>query len=299
MSNKEIHDDELEGLSDEERAALEEEEDETLVDSEEEEDLDDEDEDEDEEGDPEEDPEELDNEEDDDPDTAPAPVDKKDSEPEDDEGFTPQYQAEPVEGYDYKMKDIADRKKELRQQYKDGDLDLDEYEDQRDAIEDEALQLREANLKATMSAEQSQQAGAQRWQWEQDRFFRVEKNKIYQDDPLIGSAFDTAVRSLGNDEKNSNRPMSWFLEEADRMIRERFTIPAGKDTDKDKGKQNKRRHSDKRKIPPNLGDLPAADIAETGGSDEFAKLEKLDGMELEKALSKMSDAEQERYLKGK
>ncbi len=153
-----------------------------------------------------------------------------------------------------------------------------------------------------MAREQTEQTAAQRWQWEQDRFFSIEANKVYLGDPMISSAFNTAVKSLAADDSNNDKPMAWFLEEADRMTRERFNVPESKEDGDGKGgeKRNGKRggkKADRSKIPPNLGDLPAADVAETGG-DEFSRLDGLEGMELEQALAKMSPSEQERYLKG-
>ena len=45
-----------------------------------------------------------------------------------------------------------------------------------------------------------------------------------------------------------------------------------------------------------LANIPAADIEHPGGdADEFAHLDRLNGLELEKAVSRMSEAERERY----
>lgn len=285
---------ELEGLSEEERAALEDEED-TSVD-----DLEDDDPDDDLEDDQDDDPEEDQDDDDADADNDQDADDEEVTEPTPQSEFTPQYKADPVENFDARMKELTDRKRDLRNQYQDGDLGLDEYEEQRDAVEEEALKLREANLKYEMSQEQTAQTAAQRWQWEQDRFFGVGANKVYLNDPMIGSAFDAAVKSLAAGDVNNDKSMSWFLEEADRMTRERFNVPGEKDDERDSKpsvKVNRRKKSDRSKIPPNLGDLPAADVPETGG-DEFSKLDGLEGMALEQALAKMSQSEQERYLKG-
>lgn len=85
--------------------------------------------------------------------------------------------------------------------------------------------------------------------------------------------------------------MTWFLEEADRWVRARYG-ETEKPADKPKPKT-------KAPIPPSLANLPAADLADVEGDDEFAKLDRVeDGMELERMLSKMSEAEQARYLRG-
>ena len=215
------------------------------------------------------------------------------------EPFVPRYQAEPVADYEARGTEIAERKKALRAQYQDGEFGLDQYEDQRDALDAELLALREANLKAALAAEQAQQASAQRWQWEQERFFGAEANAIYRQDPILASALDTAVKALAQDPANEQKPMRWFLDEADRITRERIAklvgvpVPAASPATESKVKQK----VPKPTLPPNLGDLPSAELPETG-QDEWAHLDKLDGMALEQALAKLSAADQERYLRG-
>lgn len=288
--------DELAGLSDEERAAIagdeHEEQDEreilkALAGAQEGDDADDDDEDEagDEEA------------EDSAPEAKPEPAadEASDAEPtREPEPFTPRYQAEPVADYEARVAEIAERKKALRTQYQDGEFGLDRYEEQRDALDAELLVLREANLKATLAAEQAQQASAQRWQWEQERFFGAEANAIYRQDPILASALDTAVKALAQDPANEQKPMRWFLDEADRITRERIAKLVGASPATEIKVKPK---AQKPTLPPNLGDLPSAELPETG-QDEWAHLEKLDGMALEQALAKLSPADQERYLRG-
>jgi hypothetical protein len=48
-------------------------------------------------------------------------------------------------------------------------------------------------------------------------------------------------------------------------------------------------------IPKTLANVPSAEANEDGG-DEFAWLDKLKGMDYERALSKLSENERERYM---
>ncbi len=211
------------------------------------------------------------------------------------EPFIPRYQAELPADFEAQLAAIGERKKALRTQYQDGNLELDDYEDARDGIESEALALREAHLKATLASEQAQQTATQRWQWEQERFFTQKANAVYRADPILGSAFDAAVKGLARDPAHEGKPMSWFLDEADRVTRERMrsVVGAPETPTKTPSAPIKTRPA----IPPNLGDLPSADLPETGG-DEWAHLDRLQGMDIEAALAKLSPAEQERYLRG-
>ena len=239
-------------------------------------------------------------------DDAAAAADKEKDEKADDktpvvavDPFTPQYQAEAVENFDEKMAEITAKKDAIKQRYEDGDITVAEYIDGREEVTNEANALQRQQEKHEMSVEQAQQTGEQRWQWEQDRFFNDEANKGYKDNPLLGAAIDTAIKTLAGDEANEGKPMSWFLEEADRQVKSLF-VPAPVDDGKpkDKGKENKARPKpDLSKLPPNLGNLPAAEVADTGG-DEFSKLDRLSGIELETELARMPQAEADRYLKG-
>lgn len=203
--------------------------------------------------------------------------------------FQPQYQVAPVEGYDAKMAEFAEVKKALRTQLNDGSISLDEYDERKDAILDQERDLREHQFKSQIASEQNQQAALQRWQWEQERFFADEKNALYKDRYLL-VAFDAAVKDLAADENNANKSAQFFLQEADRIVRERFNA-------KDAKEQSPRpsRKPDLTLIPKTLGQLPSAELPETGG-DEFAHLDKLDGIALERALSKLSSEQQVRYL---
>lgn len=205
--------------------------------------------------------------------------------------FQAQYQAPAVPDYAERMAQLAQAQQELAKSYEDGDFDLPEYQTKLRALSEAEWGLREAQLKATLAEEQRGQALAQRWQWEQEHFFAQGANRAYREDPMIGQAFSTAVQVLAADAGNDNKPMSWFLEEADRMTRQRFVVSA---TAPSKAPRSTRTRP---AVPPTLGHLPAAQAPETGG-DEFGYLDKLSGMALERALSKLSQADEQRWLMG-
>ena len=205
--------------------------------------------------------------------------------------FQAQYQAPAVPDYAERMAQLAQAQQELAKSYEDGDLDLPEYQTKLRALSEAEWGLREAQLKATLAEEQRGQALAQRWQWEQEHFFAQGANRAYREDPMIGQAFSTAVQVLAADAGNDNKPMSWFLEEADRMTRQRFVVSAAAPS------KAQRPTRARPAVPPTLGHLPAAQAPETGG-DEFGYLDKLSGMALERALSKLSQADEQRWLMG-
>ena len=215
--------------------------------------------------------------------------------------FQPTYVAPPVEGYAEKMAQIAQAQRELANGYENGDFDLAEYQAKLRQVTEHEWALREQQLKASLAAEQRQQQMAQRWQWEQERFFTNPANKAYREDPVIGPAFAAAVQLLAADANNDRRPMQWFLEEADRLTRGRFRVPGEGASSAANGQSGANREAQgrsgraKSQVPPTLGGLPAASIPDVGG-DEFSRLDRLEGMELEMALSRLNQAEADRYL---
>lgn len=204
--------------------------------------------------------------------------------------FTHHYQVPPVEGYEEKVAEFATQKVELRRQMNEGTIDLDQYEAAKDGLVAQEMALREQKIKADISAEQNDQSSKARWQWDQEQFFGAKENSIYEDKYLL-AAFDAAVRDLGGDVVNANQKGSWFLREADKMVRSRFSVAK---PDAPQPKLDVRK-PDLSVVPKTLGHLPAADIPQTGDVDEFAHVDRLTGLELEKAVARMSEVERERY----
>lgn len=208
--------------------------------------------------------------------------------------FQPEFRAQVPDGLADKIAALDTRSADLMRMFKDGEIELPDFLSQKSEIDSERLQLTLAQKQAEWAQSQNEDARAQRWQWEQERFFGQEKASIYKD-PIMLAALDASVKQLAADKANAGKPHSYFLEEADRQIRQRFNI-AGADKAADKAKETKqRREPDTSKLPKTLANLPAADVAETG-ADEFAYLDKLDGIALEHALRKLTPEQEARYL---
>lgn len=206
--------------------------------------------------------------------------------------FTPRYVVEAPADADAKLADIDSRKADLRQKLTEGDIGLDEYTAQYDALNGEERTLRDDMLRAKIASEQAEQADRQRWEWEQEQFFNAKENAVYKDKYLL-TALDMAIKDLANDPANEGKKGPWFLAEADKMIRERFGMAK---TDKTIDPPNPPRDKQRIQPPPTLANMPAAELSETGGGDEFAHLDKLPPFELEKALARMTEDQQNRYL---
>jgi len=212
----------------------------------------------------------------------------------DESEFVTQYIVPQVEDYDGKMSAFKDQKAELRKQLNDGDLTLDDYDAKKDEIVAQEQELREGKLKADIANDQNAQNAEARWQWEQEKFFGEEANSVYKD-KYVMAAFDAAVRDLGKDEANGNRNGMWFLNEANRIVRERFNMGKAEVVEVVEKQPAASRKPDLSVVPKTLANLPAAEIAQTGEVGEFDHLDRLSGLELEKAVSRLSENERERY----
>lgn len=206
------------------------------------------------------------------------------SEPEEDyeEPFVVRYQADPVEDYEAKLA-------ELDNQFESGDLTLKEYNSQREA-------LLKQQLKAEIAAEQRQQADQQKWHWEIERF--MEDNPIYTQDKILYAALDAAVKDLANRPENSERTGRWFLAEAHKLVQKRFSVPAQPAT-QPQSQPTPAKSVATRDVPRTLSTLPAADMNETS-ADEFAYIDALINkgkvIEAERALARLTPEQQARYL---
>lgn len=201
--------------------------------------------------------------------------------------FTAQLQADHVEDYDNKLKEITDKRDALLTQLEAGDIDLQTFVRSDRELSTLETDLRIDQTTAENAAKQNRNIAIQKWNWEQEQFFSEKANKIYEENKPIGAAFDSVVKDLASKPENANKTGMWFLKEADRQVRELFGKKADSKTESRKPNLDK--------VPKTLNDLPTAAISETN-NNEFAYLDKLDGMQLEVALRKMTPEQEARYL---
>lgn len=230
-------------------------------------------------------------------DTADEPVEARDD---DDDDAQPIYKVDPVENYQQKLDDFAAEKKALREKLTEGDINLDQYEEQKDAIVAKEQAIIRQQDRADAFAEQNSQNAQANWQRTQERFFKADANAIYANNKTLMKALDSTVKDLAVDPANANKPARWFLQEADRQVRAAFghtTAPTDKEPEP--GKKPARK-PDLSKIPKTLSGLPSAEISETGG-DEFSGMENLSGMDLEREIARRTKTDptfEKRYLQG-
>lgn len=249
-----------------------------------------------------------------------------------DEPFLPVYHAEAVADYDAKVKALADERIALKTKFTDGDLTVDEYDEELAKLETQRDELRMAKAKAEIASEQNEQMAKQKWQWEIGRFMRsaakegfeyrvpeaqaaFDKAKESGDEAaitaaraalrttrMLNSALDQVVKDLANDEDSQGLSDEAILERAHEEIKARFGKQAASPradakVDPKTAAINDRRPNLKA-VPKALADVPAAGSDDSANGDsEFGHLDKLDGMELENAVAAMSKEKQDRWAR--
>lgn len=181
----------------------------------------------------------------------------------------------------------------------DGEIDADEYKSVKDRVEDAVDDLKTKSITAHVFEQTNQQnaENAARDQWQTAErasmaSFQAEgiDYKAPGKESLL-AAYNFNLKTLGADAKNERRDAPWFLAEAHRLTKEalglvavRKNIPAQRTNGVDPGE-----------LPPTLRSVPIA-ATNAVGSDEFAHMRNLDGLELERAHARLTNEQRDRYM---
>lgn len=238
----------------------------------------------------------------------PAAAESDDGKPKSDEvDDTPaqrsaRYKAELPADYDDKIANLRTRDQELRQKYKDGDIDIDERDDGLAEISSAREELLVARATAATLEQINQQSGQQQWEGAIQSFMaaaaKEEGGFDYRKDKDKAHDLDTFVKALGNNPANENRSMEWFLQEGNRRVRALHGVATAepkKDAATAIAEALRGRASQAGAAPKTLAQVPGAD----GPGDvdsEFSDIDRLDGEALEDAIAKMSPARRAKYL---
>lgn len=200
------------------------------------------------------------------------------------EEFRPEFKADRPEGLSEKLADLETQTTDLLAKFKDGEIDMPEFMAQKEAIDEQKLRLKMAEEQAKWSEKQNVEIEQQFNARITKQFFDRPAAKLYEDE-IMYSVLDRTVAALRT--KEPDKGYEWALNEADRQVRRRLNT----------GGEFKQpnRQPDLSKVPKTLAQLPAAEMAETG-DEEFAYLDKLEGIALEQALRKLTPEQEARYL---
>ena len=186
---------------------------------------------------------------------------------------------------------------ELKTQYDEGEIDTVEYFDKAISIREEISANKSDVRDHIRNQFQQQEVERQKWEAEQDAFFKMNEqydapvydkdNNLVKGNPILYGALDAACQKISRENPN--------LSGIDLLIKAKAEV------DSVMGIQQKQSStkSEKPKAPRpgrNVGDLAPSAPESTQG--EFGYLDKLEGDKLEEELAKMPADKRDRYLQG-
>jgi hypothetical protein len=228
----------------------------------------------------------------------------------------PRYDARLPDDFDAQVKALADKELNLKQQFKAGEIEFDDFEQARSDLLVQREQLTIAKTKAEISQEMNAQTAEQLWVHAVNEFMS-DTAKLsgaaggidYREDTQKASDLDGFVRSLAARSEHAHQSMAWFLTEAHKRVLALHGIaiktPVDQTTDSDSAAKPPVKSVDRK--PPDR--KPPLDIAPKtlamipGGEGpgdvdgEFADVLALEGLAYEQAIARMSSTERERFLR--
>lgn len=210
------------------------------------------------------------------------------------------YQAPLPSDYDDQIKAIKDEDAALRQKFKDGEIDIDERDAGLAALAEKREGLVIQRAKAEIAQEMSQQSAQRQWESTVATFLtgaaKEEGGFDYRKDDGKRADLDQFLKILADKPENADKPMDWFLQEAHKRVKALHGVaPAPKRETIEEAVA--RRKPPVASAPKNLSQVPGSD----GPGDvegEFADIERLDGLEYEAAIAKLTPAQREKFLQG-
>ena len=190
------------------------------------------------------------------------------------------------------IKRLEDALAEAKQKFDDGDISYEELSQAQRALD-------KAQFKNEIAIESTQEAAQAAWHYEQKRFWH--QHQAWAQSPALSNAMVAMVNTMIEAGEDAPLTHEQLLQEAKRRVIADFEAAsfkvAGSET---KGKsaaelvrEAKARGADRSNIPQDLREIPAADAP--GDQDEFAWLDKLSGEAYERAVSKLTPEQLERY----
>lgn len=195
------------------------------------------------------------------------------------------------------MEAVKEKLGSLSKQFEDGELTLQEYQDQRDAIRDA---VNTAKIKAEIGSEHEYQVDEALWMRDVADF--LDRHKAYEQDPLLKGFLDQRVKELAAVPENQNWTNRKILEEAHKEIAKRFNVGAAPAAPADPRRALERsRQPDFTGVPPNLGAIPNAGNGDASAGEfdaierAFSEGRQADG---ERLLARLTPEQQDRYAMG-
>lgn len=208
----------------------------------------------------------------------------------------PIFVAQPPEGADTKLAEIATQKDELFSKFDDGDITAKEYQAELDKLNKQEREIEWGIEKAKLAAEMEAQRQANEWKSTVEQFIRDNPRYSPEKNDRLYKLLDMEVRQVAVSDEFKGRTDATagreILQKAHENIAEALGFEAKPQTNKPNQKIKKP------DLPPNLANVPAADQNDTNGG-KYAVLDRLaanDPIGYEEALMKLSESERNAYL---
>ena len=229
---------------------------------------------------------------------ASDPVDEPADGPVAAQPVVPRYEAQLPQDYDQQIAALKARDAELRQRFRDGDIDIDE----RDAglaeiaAEREQLLIQKATAETLARINEQNQRQAQA-DYERRFVERVKADGIDYTQQRNINLFNTLLAEL--QEEHGDKGRDWLWNEAHKAVMRARGVPLSRAASQDPVADAKA----KRKplvdaAPTTLAQVPGSD-GPGDVSDEFADVMALEGLEFEAAIARMSPAQREKFIQGR
>jgi len=206
------------------------------------------------------------------------------------------YRAELPADFAARVQALTDEDAALADQFRAGEIDFDQFRAASAELLARRHELSMAKVKAEISHEMTEQTSLADWQRSIDTFMaqaKANEGIDYRNDKPKEKDLDFFIKALANDDENNDRPMAWFLTEAHRMVRAKHGVAAPVE----KAQQaSTKRAAPVAQVPKTLAGVPGTDGPGDMGGDEFQDLDRLEGLELEDAVARLSPAARAKYL---
>lgn len=225
-------------------------------------------------------------------------ADAQDDAGQDERTFRPAFKADAPEDYEQQMSDLNAKVDELAQQFKNGDIDFDQYRSEVGVMEAKRNELNSTKLRADLYHDMAAQSAEQEWQWTVKRFLRstAKAGDIdYAKDEAKRNDLDSFVKAIASVAANADKDYDWFLAEAHKRVKALHGLSAPAKPSGNTPTPNRKPPTDA--VPVTLANVPGSD----GPGDlagEFADLDGLEGDALEMAIAKMTPEQRDKYARG-
>lgn len=202
--------------------------------------------------------------------------------------------------YDAQVAAMKEAGATLRQRFKAGDLDVDEYAAETDLLAEQRQGLTALKIEADIASKMREQSERSQWESAINGLMAsaLREGVDYAKDEARRDDLDMFVKSLASNPAHADKTMDWFLSEGHKRVKTLYgdTVAAAPAAAAPAAAPVSRK--------PPLDALPAT-LAQVPGGDgpgdlagEFAHIDRLSGDELEAAISRMSVADRERFQRG-